>query len=97
MAVSEAKKRANIKWNKANADKYWRATIMIPVEEKAAIMEAAAKRGLSLSEYVRALVKADMERIEEEEATDLLYNSHVDFIRALDEIAPPKRLEENQE
>lgn len=98
MAVSDAHKKASMKWSRANAYKYWRATIVIPIGEKAAIMEAAAKRGLSLSEYVRALVKADMERIEEEEAADTIFNSQSDFIRAIDEIAPPiDRLGENQE
>ena len=59
MAVSEAKKAANRRWDEANRDRYWRATVVFPVEEKETVMSKAARRGLTLSEYIRELISKD--------------------------------------
>ena len=61
MAVSEAKKKSNLKWDRENAYRYWRATIVFPIEEKPAVLARAAALGLSLSDYLRGLCRADME------------------------------------
>ncbi len=59
MPISEAKKRNNLKWDRAHRADYWRATVVFPAGEKAAVLAQAAARGLSLSDYVRGLVQAD--------------------------------------
>ena len=56
---TEAKARANRKWDEANRANYWRATIVFPAEEKAQVMAQAERAGKSLSDYVRDLIKAD--------------------------------------
>ena len=59
MAVSEAKKKANLKWDQASRADDWRATIVFPIEEKQQIIDQAARRGLTLSEYIRTLIEED--------------------------------------
>ena len=59
---TEAKAKANRKWDEANRANYWRATIVFPVDEKAEVMSRAEELGKSLSDYVRDLIKADMQR-----------------------------------
>lgn len=59
MTVSEAQRRANMKWDQAHRADYWRATIVFPAAEKNRVMQQAAARGLSLSDYIRGLVDAD--------------------------------------
>ena len=59
MAVSEAKKAANRRWDEANRGRYWRATIVFPIEEKEQVMKKAARRGMILSEYIRDLIEKD--------------------------------------
>lgn len=63
MAVSEAKKKANLKWDQAHRANYWRATIVFPIEEKQQIIDQAARKGLTLSEYIRKLIEDDRENI----------------------------------
>jgi hypothetical protein len=67
MPVSDAKKQSNLKWNRENAFRYWRATVIFPAEDRQAILSRAAALGLSLSDYVRGLVSADMEANETEQ------------------------------
>ena len=57
--VSEAKKAANRRWDEANRSRYWRATIVFPIEEKEKVMEKAASKGMILSEYIRDLIEKD--------------------------------------
>ena len=57
---TEAKARANRKWDEANRANYWRATVVFPIEEKAGVIARAEELGKSLSDYVRDLIKADM-------------------------------------
>lgn len=61
MAVSEAKKAANRRWDEANRSRYWRATVVFPIEEKEAVMAKAARRGMILSDYIRYLIDNDKE------------------------------------
>jgi hypothetical protein len=62
---TEAKRDANRRWDEKNRDRYWRATVVFPVEEKTAVTERAARAGKSLSEYVRGLIAADIAREEQ--------------------------------
>lgn len=62
MAVSEAKKKANLKWDQAHRSDYWRATIVFPIAEKETVIEQANAAGLTLSEYIRKLVKDDRKK-----------------------------------
>ena len=61
--LSEAKKRANKKWNDANLKvKYDHIHIVSPKGYKNKIQEYAAERGESLNGYINRLVKEDMEK-----------------------------------
>ena len=62
LAVSEAKKKATLKWDQAHRGDYWRATIVFPIAEKEAVIEQASAAGLTLSEYIRKLVKDDRKK-----------------------------------
>ena len=59
MPVSDARKKANRKWNEAHSVDYWRCTVMIPAEEKQSVLDKAAARGMSISEYIRFLISRD--------------------------------------
>lgn len=60
MAISEAKKRANAKWNKANTKN---VACTVNLEEHAAFKAYAEKRGKTISalllEYVRKCIAED--------------------------------------
>lgn len=58
-AISEAKRRANRKWDEAHRGNYWRCTIVFPAEEKQSVIDQAAAAGLSISEYIRGLIAQD--------------------------------------
>ena len=60
---SEARRRANAKWNKANADRYERINVHCKAGTKATISAAAAAAGENISEY---MVKAAQQRMERE-------------------------------
>ena len=34
MAITEARKKANHKWDEANRDRYWKCTVRFPAEDK---------------------------------------------------------------
>ena len=53
MAISEARKKANRKWDEANKDRYWQCTVRFKAEDKKYLLAAAAKEGLSVSEFIR--------------------------------------------
>lgn len=59
MALSEARKRANKKWNEANmADRYDRIQIIVPKGHKATIQVAADKEQESINGFVNKAVLA---------------------------------------
>ena len=63
MPLSEARKKANKKWNDANMkDKYDRIQLVVPKGQKNAIQAAAQAQGESLNEYIKKAVEARMER-----------------------------------
>lgn len=59
--ISDAKKAANRKWDEANRGRYWRATVVFPAEDKDKVLRQAEQRNESFSDYVRGLIKRDME------------------------------------
>lgn len=60
MAITDAKKKANKKWNDANLkQKYDRIQIVVPSGERELIRARAEAKGMSLNAYVNALIKAD--------------------------------------
>lgn len=59
MPVSEARKKANRKWDEAHRGDYWRCTIVFPVEEREQVQAQAAAHGLTVSEYIRSLIEKD--------------------------------------
>lgn len=62
-AMSEAKKKANKKWNDANLkDRYDRIQLVVPRGQKDIIQEHAKKHGVSLSAYILTSVNEAMER-----------------------------------
>ena len=62
MAITEARKKANHKWDEANRDRYWQCTVRFKAEDKKYLVAAAAKEGIPVSEYIRSLVYADIKR-----------------------------------
>jgi phage repressor protein C with HTH and peptisase S24 domain len=63
MPISDAKKRADIKWKKAN---YEQMNLSVPIGTKARFTEAASKHDMSMTAYVVETVE---ERIQREGAT----------------------------
>lgn len=61
--TSEARRRANAKWNAANADRYDRINLHCKAGTKATIAAAAAAAGENISEY---MIKAARQRMERE-------------------------------
>ena len=67
MAMSEAKKRANKKWNDANMkNMYDRIQIIVPKGHKLEIQEAAKKTGESVNALINRLVNAEIARLQEQ-------------------------------
>ncbi len=64
--LTEARKRANRKWDEAHRGDYWRCTIVFPIEEKDQVMQQAEAAGVSLSEYIRQLIAQDRPRLLQE-------------------------------
>ena len=60
MAVSESRKKANRKWSEANRDRYWACYLRFPAADRQVIFERASALGLTVSEYIRNLVYADL-------------------------------------
>ncbi len=59
MPVSEAKKKANRKWNKKN---YEQLSVVVPIGEREKIKERASQLGLSVNAYVRLLLSLEQQR-----------------------------------
>lgn len=65
MPLSEAKKRANKKWNDENMkERYDRIQLVVPKGEKETIQGAAQMQGQSVNAYIYEAVKQRMEREE---------------------------------
>lgn len=63
MALSEARKRANKKWNDANiAERYDRISVLVPKGKKDIIKEHATAQGESVNEYIGRAIDERMER-----------------------------------
>lgn len=63
MAMSEARKRANKKWNDANMrERYDQIAVLWPKGERDIVKAAAKAAGVSLSVYVMSAVRERMER-----------------------------------
>ena len=61
MPISEAKKRANKKWNDAHMkERYDRFQIVLPVGRKSAVEAFARDRGLSVNGLVNSLLQHEM-------------------------------------
>ena len=62
MAMSEAKKNANKKWNDANMkDRYDRLQLVVPKGQKEIIQAAARQRGESVNSFIWKLIQAELE------------------------------------
>lgn len=59
MAISEAKHRANEKWNAKNYDSL---LLRLPKGQKEAIQSAAKRRGESVNGFIWKLIQAELER-----------------------------------
>ncbi len=61
MAMTEARKRANKKWNDAHMKEFYeRVTMIVPRGQKKTIEMRAKEIGTGLSGYLNMLVKADL-------------------------------------
>ena len=60
MPISNARRKANRKWDEANRDRYWSCMVRFPAEDRERIASHAAQLGISISEYIRSLVNADL-------------------------------------
>ena len=61
MPVSEAKKKANEKWNKAHP--YARITLIMDAEQKQQIKAAAAQAGQSVNAYIIEAITEKMQKL----------------------------------
>ena len=66
MPPSEAKKRANKKWDAAHRADYWRCTVSFRAEEKEMVTARAAELGQTVAEYIRGLVLLDIHPVEDD-------------------------------
>ena len=60
MPVSNARKKANRKWDDSNRDRYWQCLLRFPAADKQVVVARAAALGVPVSEYIRGLVYADL-------------------------------------
>ena len=68
MAMSEAKRRANKKWNDANQkERYDRINVLVPKGAKETIAAAAATAGESISQYILTATQERMNKEKQEE------------------------------
>lgn len=63
MALSEARRKANDKWNEENLKKrYDRIQLVVPKGRKADIQAAAKNQGLSVNGWINSLIDAALEQ-----------------------------------
>lgn len=67
MAISDARKRANKKWNAANADRYERINLLAPKGQKEVIAAAATAAGESISQYMLTATQTRMDNEKRED------------------------------
>ena len=60
MPLSESRKKANRKWTEANRDRYWACYLRFPAADRQVIFERASALDLTVSDYIRNLVYADL-------------------------------------
>ena len=60
MPISESRKKANRKWDEANRDRYWACYLRFPAADREVIFARASALGLTVSDYIRNLVYADL-------------------------------------
>ena len=64
MPVSNARKKANRKWDDLNRDRYWQCPLRFPAADKQVVVARAAELGISVSEYIRNLIYSDLGKTE---------------------------------
>ena len=64
MPVSNARKKANRKWDDLNRDRYWVYTLRFPAADKQVVIARAAEIGVPVSEYIRNLIYSDLGKTE---------------------------------
>lgn len=70
--ISEAKKRANKKWNDANLkDRYDRIQLVVHSGKKVRIQAAAQQSGESVNAFINRLVDAELDRIEHDQRDEV--------------------------
>jgi hypothetical protein len=63
MAMSEARKNANKRWNDANLkERYDRLQLVIPKGEKKKIQALARRRGESVNAFIWQLIQTELEK-----------------------------------
>ena len=68
MAISDAKKRANKKWNDANqAARYDRINVLAPKGQREVIAAAATAAGESISQYMLTATQTRMDKEKQED------------------------------
>ena len=60
MPVSNARKKANRKWDETNRDRYWQCLLRFPAADKQVVVARAAQLGVPVSEYIRGLIYSDL-------------------------------------
>ncbi len=64
MPVSNARKKANRKWDDMNRDRYWQCLLRFPAADKQVVVARAAEIGVPVSEYIRNLIYSDLGKTE---------------------------------
>jgi len=65
VAMTEAKKRANKKWNDANmTERYDRIQLVVPKGRKEDIKKEAERRGESVNSFINGLIDEALDRAE---------------------------------
>lgn len=67
MAMSEAKRQANKKWNDANMkDRYDRIQLVVPKGKKEQIQICAKSQGESVNGFINRLIDVELDRMEQD-------------------------------
>lgn len=65
--ISEAKKRANKKWNNENMkERYDRIQLVVPKGRKEVVQAAAKQNGESVNAFINRLIDAELDRLDNE-------------------------------
>ena len=60
MPITESRKKANRKWDEKNRDRYWHCYLRFPAADRQVISARAESLDLTVSDYIRSLVYADL-------------------------------------